>query len=310
MLKIYDLSKIIETIESELGIYFKERSLVIKKYYSDIYLLKAVNKKEYILKIGKTDRNAKSEYEFYLLLERVGLNSLKAIFFDEEMNALLTEKKEIKSISRVLRDPSFNYNDVLFEMGRFCKQVKERSVFKTSNDADFSFENSIVSRLSEDYLPIRLIDEIKSWLKKNKLKLKYEERWISLATDFNFYNIHIDSDNSMVLVDLGDAHFWPVQSNIAYLYLQFRFNCVTSAGMKKEDFKIALDGYGDEDDLRATAYKAFLIFHMLNMIDFYVTRSKNPTNFFSFAKCIYEKFFRIMPIRKEIINVINQDSLN
>jgi hypothetical protein len=201
---------------------------------------------KYALKIETTSRSIKREFELYKYLKIINVESLRPIFFNEELNALVTLMRDIEPVYKPLKGlkRGYRFDSLLVKIGEFCRLIEDRSSYKPMSNEKFQFEKLMIEKFDSCFFVKKALREkIKTWISKNAEDLDTASEKMSLSTDFNFYNLHIDNTGKLVLVDMGDAHFMPSYSNIAYLYLQFKFNRPKGSRLTSEDFIKVLDGY-------------------------------------------------------------------
>jgi len=127
------LSDVIRELTKKEQLSNIKAKLIIDKYFSVIYEICGQKRRQpafYILKISKTERTCKNEYQQYLYLNERNINSLKPVLFSEKFNYLVTRKENINRYDNYLKKIKKNKLCVkeFFKLGCFIVDPKNETV--------------------------------------------------------------------------------------------------------------------------------------------------------------------------------------
>lgn len=260
---------------------------VIDRYFSAIYEItanKESKKKNYILKISTTERSSQFEYDQYVYLQEKRVRSLIPIYFSEELNYLITRKENLKQFdtylkalpSQALREKSF------FKLGEFFKDMDSKTgstVTFNKGEVD-AFAIPRIDSLSK--LPNGLRQDCVTTFEAATTRKNGEPIALCFTSDFTLGNIHLDSDNEFVLLDLGDSDTRDRYWNISYIRLNSLYGPLnqyfTKSSRDDRYFDSFIQGYGLEkiDNISLNLYEIIHLTMMISFISNLASTSSNP----------------------------------
>jgi hypothetical protein len=299
--------KVISELEASKNIRISDFYLFKSKMFSQLFVLESDDGQEFVLKIGTTVREINDEYEFYIMLNRLQIKSLTPVFFSAEYNALVTEKKDITPLFVRFRKLGRRdaFPQIFRNIGKLCRVLEEKSRRECELQGGFAFASALEQKMSSCFfMPPRLMRKVKDWLVSHQADLNRYGGEEFLSTDLNFFNLHVTKDDELVLVDMGDTHYLPRGSNLAYLFLQFHFNRPKHCMIKKDDFDYLVEGYNDKAIEKSLVFSYFKIYHLIDTMDFYQLLVNRMPKFKGIFALLWYRIFYVRPLIRELKKTI------
>ncbi len=281
--------------------------LLEDRFFSTLFSVKARSDSdpslvEFVLKVGKTHRNGRYEYEQYQFLRSLGVNTLSPVFFSEELNYLITKKEDITPVSSYLKVSNERQSsDVAKKFGKFIDDLRSKFdqavqfdshqfIVGVKKRVDRIGFISLASKKSVMHEVIDLAADLSACLHPS-----------CLFSDFAFGNVHLDAKGNIMLLDLGDASVSLLAETIAYIYLTciFIFPNTPASRRKKVSMYKDICRQIDLSGVSNKAIRIFVIKHILNMMDFAEKKSCLDSGFKGFVRKIYNYTYD-NDLRKEL----------
>lgn len=263
----------------EINIEAYDFNLLESRPLSYIYEFIGSDDKRYILKISRSCRSCKDEFNTYSYLKNIGVRSLDPVIYSDKFNYLVTLKEDIVSFEKLI-DEGFDLKENYKKLADYLVELDKLSVYVEKFDYDY-YSNYLLTR----------IKKIKSLKNKKKLNtekkinkiltlLKNKNIYYSLYLDLGFSNINITPDGHIIVIDMGDAKFQPIESKICSLCVIHK-SLITKNFMffHKKNFylEIILNKYKNHN-LNNRLIDIFNYIHSLNTI-IYLEKDENNKSF-------------------------------
>lgn len=315
---MHDVSTIIDDAKNQLCRKEQLSNIACRhmcdRYFSVLYeinALKAGTPYSYILKISTTHRTCENEYNQYVYLNQLGINSLKPILYSNKYNYLITKKEEVLPFDEHLKKHKSIETrlDDFYRLGCLFKAIHNKTGEVTYFEKK-KFDEYAVPRLMKLHC---LSDDEKHHAAKlitaNTTKLNGRETMTCLVSDFTLGNIHINCADEFVLLDMGDAFMGDYYDNIAYIYLDIRFGSlnqhIQNTRHTERYFAKFIEGTGIQY-IEETEFSLFRIKHLINMIAFVTDNISTSNNYIKLARSFASNKYLVNKYRKYLFTVLSK----
>lgn len=297
---------------TEKNITCQQISHIQDRPFSSIYELECHNDNDtliLILKVSRTHRTCKSEFEAYNILSSKNILSLKTILLSEQYNYLITVKENVCDFIDIVK--SKGDMPAMFEkLGAYLKRLELATARETTFNADEYWEY-VEKRLA---LIKCLNSKAKDLVshKINKLLQKMENKPVtnSLVSDLSIGNIHVTSENEILLIDMGDAYYDSYYANLAGVYLGIKYSLLNKYIEKKETtlncFNRFLLGYGCAN-LDRVQFVLYQIKQLLSMIIYVERINYGAKSVMKMKKMISDKVL-LIKCRNHLVELLEEET--
>jgi len=284
--------------------------------YSIIYEISGVKKnkirekdnlQKYILKINKTSRSCKKEYDTYKYLIEKNINTIIPICYSAEFDYIVTKKLEkLTDFETILVDIKDAEIIALYFkiIGHTINALQTKSNVEFDYDEYFDY---VMLRINKsETFSIRQKKVIINKLNRQLEKLKNEKSTNSLVSDLSFVNIHFKENMQIVLIDMEGATFGSLYQNIAQVYLNIKFGVLSKFIENKKKTEAYFNAFIEGCQIKTLNKIEFILYqfrYLISYINLTTERRKKSKNWLEHLQFHYNLY----RYKKHIFKILTEE---